>query len=65
MTKPSRLKVEISFEDPGQHPGWTAELREFITEALETNGGSRHPDDWLFHSLSNVRVGFIRKEPGA
>jgi len=32
------------------------EIRDFIVEWLESGGGSRHPDDPLFHSLGEVRV---------
>lgn len=32
------------------------ELKEFIADALESWGGQRHPDDWLFGSLEKVKV---------
>lgn len=32
------------------------QVRDFITQELESGGGNRHPDDPLFDSLENVRV---------
>lgn len=60
----ARRCVEITFYVPSSVS--KTELREFITEALESSGGSRHPDDHLFHSLSDVEVRFLpaaKKEP--
>lgn len=33
-----------------------SELRIFVMDALECWGGQRHPHDWLFRSLNNVKV---------
>jgi hypothetical protein len=40
------------------------EVADFITDALETWGGQRHPEDPLFNSLSvkKVSVGRVRYE---
>lgn len=43
-----------------------AELAGYIMDALESNGGSRHPEDPLFHSFSvqSVRMrGLSYKNP--
>jgi hypothetical protein len=32
------------------------EFKVFVTDALEAWGGQRHPEDWLFGSLENVKV---------
>lgn len=32
------------------------DIRDFICIELESAGGNRHPDDPLFHSLSDVHV---------
>ena len=49
-----KMRVMISFEAPPDAA--FADIREFITEWLESGGGNRHPDDPLFHSLRNVKV---------
>ena len=36
------------------------QLREFVIDALETWGGQRHPEDWLFGSLEKVRMTGIK-----
>jgi hypothetical protein len=68
MAKPSRwhrggrVSCIVSFDMPS-YPPTKAELRGFIQDALESMGGSRHPDDSLFHSLGQVTVKFQKKEP--
>ena len=59
MNKDRRWRCEISFtiEDVDQlDKDDRDELFAFITDALEAWGGQRHPDDWLFGSLEDVRI---------
>jgi len=37
-----------------------AELKEFIKDAVESHGGQRRSDDWLFGSLEKVRLSAIK-----
>ena len=54
-----RYRCEISFfiEDVDRLNAFDKmDLTKFITDALESWGGERHPDDWLFDSLEDVKV---------
>ena len=49
-----RMTVEISFEMP---QGATSDdVLDYIVTELSCAGGSRHPSDPLFNSLSDVKV---------
>jgi len=37
-------------------------IKEFIKDALESWGGQRPPEDWLFDSLEHVTVGQVVKK---
>lgn len=60
MTRSSSIKYEVTvrFELDDGPQNWRdrKELFEFIVDALESWGGQRHPEDWLFGSLEKVRV---------
>lgn len=58
-----RRRAEISFS--ARSSVSHNELREFITDALESWGGQRHPDDHLFESLQGVKVKFVAPTPSA
>ena len=64
MAKSFKLTCQITFDINGtahmSHVDKT-DLRYFIKEALETWGGQRHPDDWLFDSLERVQVSAIQR----
>ncbi len=51
-----RYQIIVEFSLPHEIRGSTREFREFVEDALESWGGQRHPDDWLFNSLQNVKV---------
>lgn len=38
------------------------ELAEYVAEAIQSWGGQRHPDDWLFSGLNvtSVQVGKLK-----
>lgn len=55
-----RFECMIKFDMPSTMPGHI-DVREFIKEWLECGGGSRHPDDPLFHSLGQVTVSGIKR----
>src|SRR4030095_2490499 len=56
------VTIRFSIDDINRlKPGDRSELREFIIDALESWGGQRHPDDWLFGSLEHVTVGPFRE----
>ena len=61
--KKTVFTTTITFDIIGVHGALMnadkAELRAFITDALQTFGGSRRPDDWLFDSLEHVKVSNI------
>ena len=57
-----RYRAVIEFDMPTYEPT-RAYLRAFVKEALESMGGCRHPDDPLFRSLGQVKVGQIEKVP--
>ncbi len=52
--KTRKMQLLIEFDAP--QGADFADIREFIVDWLESGGGSRHPDDPLFHSLGNVHV---------
>ena len=54
MTKRRSIRLLLEFDAPAGVP--FSDIRDFITTALEADGGSRHPNDPLFESLANVRV---------
>jgi hypothetical protein len=54
MKRRPKMKVLLEFDPPTGAS--FADIRDFITDWLESGGGNRHPNDPLFHSLSNVRV---------
>jgi hypothetical protein len=51
----ARKTIAVSFDMPDDDVSF-ADIREFVVDALGSMGGCRHPEDPLFHSLSNVRV---------
>lgn len=58
MSRP-KFEVTVRFElDDLGGLSWEdrRELFEFMVDALESWGGQRHPNDWLFGSLEKVRV---------
>lgn len=61
--KKTVFTATITFDINGVHGALMnadkAELRVFIMEALQSHGGSRPPEDWLFDSLEHVRVSGI------
>lgn len=54
MKRRPKMRVLVEFDPPAGAS--FADIRDFITDWLESGGGNRHPNDPLFHSLSNVRV---------
>ena len=66
MIKPTRFTTTLGFEIAGIDKlsrADQAELRRYIIEALQSAGGSRHRDDWLFDSLYDVKVGGFTTHP--
>ena len=63
-----KYKMTITFEldddDFTNDPQERYEFEDFVKDALESWGGQRHPDDWLFDSLENVVVADIKRIRG-
>lgn len=53
----AKRKIELTFEMPSSVSN--TELRQYITEALESSGGSRRSDDHLFNSLNVLSIRFV------
>ncbi len=50
----TKTTVLLTFDRP--YNVTIVDLRNYIIDELESAGGSRHPEDPLFHSLQNVHV---------
>lgn len=62
MSKRFQTTITFSINDVNElHIGDRTELKKFIVDALETWGGQRRPDDWLFDSLEHVTLSAIKE----
>jgi hypothetical protein len=52
-------RIELSLDVPSSVSN--PELRQYLTEAIEAWGGSRHPDDHLCGTVSVTELKFIPK----